>query len=888
MLLARVAAELRTDDSLSKSLLPVRFMEESQEVFNIADFWLETLFYLAKEIETGDPDLSQELQKTHADLASRWSERATGEHAHTAVLSAADRLGKKLVLMVENLQALCGDVDADFDWKLRKVLQSEPQFMLLATATSRFEGLDDATQPFFELFRIINLKPLNTEECYRLWQMVSGDMVSEHEIRPLEILTGGSPRLLVIVGEFARHQSLRQLMEELVKLIDDHTEYFRGHLESFPKSERRVYLAVIDLWQPSRTGEIAARARMDVRKVSALLGRLVGQGVVTVDGPERKRQYTAAERLYSIYYKLRRQRDEAAVVQHLIHFMAVFYHGDVLAEVSGKLRLEARESLTIYEGIQRAIVEAPQLADALGFKEFIGPDDEVERFRNSISAAQTLVNRGVRQGQLGQSEVAIAIYDEVIERFGSSDAPELQRGVARALVNKGVRQGQLGQSEAEIATYDGVIERFGGSNAPAIQEQVARALVNKGVRQGQLGQSEAEIATYDEVIERFGSSDAPGLQRGVARALVFKGMTQGQLGQSEAAIATYDGVIERFGDSDAPELQERVAMALVSKGVRQGQLGQSEVEIATYDEVIERFGDSDAPGLQERVARALVFKGMTQGQLGQSEAEIATYDEVIERFGSSDAPGLQEQVAMALISKGVRQGQLGQSEVEIATYDEVIERFGDSDAPGLQERVAKALVSKGVTQGQLGQSEVAIATYDEVIERFGDSDAPSIQEQVAMALVSKGERQIEISRTEEALNSCDELERRFGTLAYEADITFDWQARRMRTKALLAQDNCPAAVDAFRLVYAALIPGNKTMMRAILVLVIDLVVAGASAHHLVQILLSDRRKAETLQPLVVALRELAGESVRAPSETLDVAADIRKKIETRRIASECG
>ena len=602
MLLARVAAELRTDDSLSKSLLPVRFMEESQEVFNIADFWLETLFYLAKEIETGDPGLSQELQKTYADLASRWSERATGEHARTAVLSAADRLGKKLVLMVENLQALCGDVDADFDWKLRKVLQSEPQIMLLATATSRFEGLDDATQPFFELFRIVDLKPLNTEECYCLWQMISGGMVSEHEIRPLEILTGGSPRLLVIVGEFARHQSLRQLMEELVKLIDDHTEYFRGHLESFAKSERRVYLAVIDLWQPSRTGEIAARARMDVRKASALLGRLVGQGVVTMDGPDRKRQYAAAERLYSIYYKLRRQRDEAAVVQHLIHFMAVFYHRDELAEVSGKLRLEARESLTIYEGIQRAIIEAPQLADVLGFKEFIGPEDEVERFRSSVSVAQ-------------------------------------------ALIFKGVRQGQLGKAEAEIATYDEVIERFGGSDAPELQEQVAMALVFKGVRQGQLGEAEAEIATYNEVIERFGGSDAPELQKRVAQALVFKGITQGQLGKAEAAIATYDEVIERFEGSDAPELQEQVAMALVNKGVRQGQLGKAEAEIATYDEVIERFGGSDAPELQKRVARALVNKGVRQGQLGKAEAAIATYDEVIERFGGSDAPELQEQVA---------------------------------------------------------------------------------------------------------------------------------------------------------------------------------------------------------------------------------------------------
>ena len=42
MLLARVAAELRTDTALSECLLPVQFMEESQEIFTLADFWLET------------------------------------------------------------------------------------------------------------------------------------------------------------------------------------------------------------------------------------------------------------------------------------------------------------------------------------------------------------------------------------------------------------------------------------------------------------------------------------------------------------------------------------------------------------------------------------------------------------------------------------------------------------------------------------------------------------------------------------------------------------------------------------------------------------------------------------------------------------------------------
>ena len=44
---------------------------------------------------------------------------------------------------------------------------------LLASATSRFKGLDDAEQPFFELFRTVELPPLATEECHRLWQAAS-------------------------------------------------------------------------------------------------------------------------------------------------------------------------------------------------------------------------------------------------------------------------------------------------------------------------------------------------------------------------------------------------------------------------------------------------------------------------------------------------------------------------------------------------------------------------------------------------------------------------------------------------------------------------------------------------------------------------------------------
>ena len=504
MLLARVAAELRADAALSETLLPVRFMEESQEVFNLADFWLETLFHLARECAASHPELTRELRATHADLSGRWRERMLADHARAAVLDAADRLGRKLVLMVENLQSLTGDVEEGFGWKLRGELQMEPRIMLLATATSRFDRLDDVNEPFFELFRILNLEPLGTEDCRRLWEEVSGDEVSTREMRPLEILTGGSPRLLVIVAEFARHRSLRQLMEELVTLVDDHTEYFRGHLEALAKTERRVYLAVIDLWQPSAAGEIAARSRLDVRTVSTMLGRLAERGAVIAEGTGRKRRYAAAERLYSIYYKLRRERDEAAVIRNLIHFMAAIYSKAELAGITSGLRLEMEKSPVIREGILRAIAESPYIGNVLS----------------------DLWPPGIERPQL-----------DAAARFGDSDAPEIQERVAMASIGKGLALARLGDYAAAIAAFDEVTARFGGGDVPEMLEWVVSwAWGAKGAAQEELGDHAAAIAAFDEVIARFGDSNALEIQEWVAWALSCKGLVQTAIGRADESL----------------------------------------------------------------------------------------------------------------------------------------------------------------------------------------------------------------------------------------------------------------------------------------------------------------------------------------------------------------
>ncbi|MDE2822211.1 MAG: hypothetical protein OXK79_01725, partial [Chloroflexota bacterium] len=571
MLLARVAAELRTNPRLARHLLPVRFMEESHEIFDMADFWLECLFYLAKESAVRESSIGRELLDTHAALAARTrGEEMTEPRARAAVLDAADRLGRKLVFMVENLQDLCADVDEPFGWKLREALQSEPRIMLLATATSRFEALDDVDQPFFELFRIERLDRLDTEESRRLWRVVSGDDVLAREIRPLQILTGGSPRLLVFVADFAQHRSLRQLMEQLVRLIDDHTEYFRSHLEGFAKTERRVYLAVLDLWQPSTPREITSRARLDVRTVSTMLSRLVDRGAVITEGGGRKRIYSGAERLYGIYYKLRRERDDAAVVSNLIRFMAVFYCVEELKQMTDNLSMESAQSTSILEGIERAI-EVSRSDDAIS-------SEALTSFDQARSQAVA-----IRYPQSGSHEpddlnAALEDSDRVIERIGSSESVQPQAIVAKAPVGKGVRQRQLGDSEAAIATCDQLVSSYGDSDSPELQLQVAKALNNKCITLIRLGRPEEALRTCDELERAHRSPSGPNYvtfrQRAMwlrTKALILQGKRNDAIeafrnfyvGHRHGSEATLKDMIGIVIDLTASGCQERALLEIV-------------------------------------------------------------------------------------------------------------------------------------------------------------------------------------------------------------------------------------------------------------------------------------------------------------------------------------
>ena len=793
-LLRRVAAEIGRDDALSANFFPVVFAEESYEVATAGEFWLECLSRLA--VQTPHREGSPDLHRTYDELRTIDDDQTLENRCLTALLDFADREGKRLVLMVENLNMMFRDmVDQDAGWRLRKVLQTEPRVVLLASATSRFDQIDNPDQALYDQFRVLLLRPLDTQECAVLWKTVSGHDARRETIRSLQILTGGDPRLVVIVARFGAGRSFRNLMANLLDLVDDHTEYFRGHIELLPAQERRVYLALAELWKPATTKEIADRSRLKPSPCSAQLTRLVERGIVEVaGGTARRKQYYLTQRLYNIYYLLRRPRGPDRLVEALIRFMEAFYAPHELRDIGVEMAREAGnldgEMRTLHQTALAQLLTLPALAghrDTLlsevlaqgllpsdGTKpEWTGaepPSHQADRRHGDANtsaevAARELIEKGETFRKLKRSEDALATYDEVVRRYGTSEAPTLREAVATVLIRKGDLLWKLDRPNDALVACDEVVQRFGASKAPALLEAVATALANKGLSLEKLHRLEEALAIYDEVVHRFGASRMPALREVVANALLNKGVTLGVQNRLEDAVAAFDEVDRRYGASKASALREVVAKALTNKGIAFGRLKWSEDALTTYDEVVRRYGTSEAPVLLEMVVAAFFNKGGVFAALNRPEDALTAYSEVVRRSGASETPAILAPAANALVGKALTLLSLKRPEEALAVYDEVVHRYGTNEAPALCGAVATALLRKGDLLWELGRPEEALTACDEVVRRYETSASPVLREAVAKALANKGPILLGLDCLEEALGLCDEVVRRYETSA---------------------------------------------------------------------------------------------------------------------------
>ena len=322
MLACRVDARVGEDAALRGAWRVIRLGEELPTASSPGELWLDALQRLVDE--TADPVLREDVQS----LRREPDDTRLEARAFSRLMDFADAAQRKLMLVVENLDALFDDrqMGTDAGWIIRQRLQTEPRLMLLGTATVRFDAMENADAPFFEMFHLVVLRPLNREQCQRIWESVTRRELSVEEARAVQILTGGSPRLVATMAQFNADRPADRLMDGLLELMDDHTAYLKACIEDLPVQERKAFIALADLWKPSSASEVAERARMEANAASVHLRRLVTRGAAEEAGQiGRVRLYQVTERLFNIYHLLRHRAGPDQRVRALLEMMRMFY-----------------------------------------------------------------------------------------------------------------------------------------------------------------------------------------------------------------------------------------------------------------------------------------------------------------------------------------------------------------------------------------------------------------------------------------------------------------------------------------------------------------------------------------------------------------------------------
>lgn len=336
---------------------PVLFPEESYEVYDLADFWLSGLGYLATE--TNDQELHNkisQLQRVHPESNEL-------EQAALATLKDWRNENKKqLLMLVDSFDIILDQIGDERDnARLRNVLMNDGTMMLVGGATTFLKQARDYDQALYNLFKRYDLQNLTTEQIHELLRRRAKLDGIEHfeeqlrrnasRLRVLEYFTGGNPRLVMMLYRVITRSDVSEVRRGLEKLLDEVTPYYKAKIESLPPQQRKILDHIARISARTREGltptEIAASVRLGVNQVTSQLKRLADIGYVrSANIRGRSSYYTLSEPLYAIWHQMRFGREARERMNWLVTFLKGWYDAEEINAECARLQHTFQEYIT--------------------------------------------------------------------------------------------------------------------------------------------------------------------------------------------------------------------------------------------------------------------------------------------------------------------------------------------------------------------------------------------------------------------------------------------------------------------------------------------------------------------------------------------------------------
>jgi tetratricopeptide (TPR) repeat protein len=446
--------------------------------------------------------------------------------------------GRTLLLLVENMDDLFDGLGTEGQQRLRAYLQENPFCTILATSQSLFNGVSLQTSPFYGFFRIHHLDELELDGAVDLLTHLAehdndselarfiGTPTGRARVRTIHHLAGGNHRVYVILAQFLTRESLDDLIEPFLSLLDDLTPYYQARMAWLSPQQRKMVNFLCDYSGASPVKEIARRCFMTHQTASGQLKKLQEWGYVRSTAVGRESFYELREPLMRLGIEVKKHRGEP--IRLFVDFLRLWYSREELRERLEMLGAEAAlERTHLLHALQEneEDTEAPWLASYLNdFNRYI----KASNFAGALKVANQLVNRRGRArdrfaqayclSNLGHHNEALGAYNRGLELAPDDMLAEANRGVT--LLN-------LGHWDEAFRSFNRVIEYDPNNQL---------AWIGRGGALENLKHYAEALICFEKVINELDNNNA--------LAWGGRGLTLIDIGHYDEALASCEKAIE--------------------------------------------------------------------------------------------------------------------------------------------------------------------------------------------------------------------------------------------------------------------------------------------------------------------------------------------------------
>lgn len=361
-LLLMLQRTIQSDPDLSSRWLAVRYREEEFYVYTLRDLLALALEYLRDEEGVTEAGAVLDAAEAEGD-----DERSLAMIAD-ALRKISQSHGKRILLLVDNFDLVFpkGNAAAVGQRAFRKLLTTESFLMVIGSSVLLFEDIAAYDQAFFNFFSPVHLENLSDEDIQELLlararadenqEFLRGYRQHKEKVRAITYLTGGNPRLVLMLYEILSAREFLPVVQTLRETVDNLTPLLKDVLEDLPRQQSKALDALMRLGAVASPSEIAKRARLPLNAVTTQLGRLRQTGLVEGEGDGRGRPatYRVRDQMFRTWYQMRYLRPARRRVEMFVEFLRAWFSVEDRLTEPGELWEERQKQINVAGKSNRA------------------------------------------------------------------------------------------------------------------------------------------------------------------------------------------------------------------------------------------------------------------------------------------------------------------------------------------------------------------------------------------------------------------------------------------------------------------------------------------------------------------------------------------------------